>query len=183
MTHPWHDVTPGLSLPAEFMAVIEIPRGSNVKYELDKATGLLKLDRMLYSAVHYPANYGFIPQTLAEDDDPLDVLVLCQEAVDPLTLVRSRAIGLMTMVDSGKKDHKILAVALDDPEYNGFREASQLPMHRLTMLRRFFQDYKALEGKSVEVDEFQPADFALPIVEDALQRYSTERRKGFVGRK
>jgi inorganic pyrophosphatase len=179
MTHPWHDVTPGLKLPTEFITVIEIPRGSSVKYELDKSTGLLRLDRMLYSSVHYPANYGFIPQTYAEDDDPLDVLVLCQEPVDPLTLVRARAIGLMTMVDSGKKDHKILAVALDDPEFNSFEEASELPMHRLQMLRRFFQDYKVLEGKQVEVDDLQPAAFALPVIEDALQRYSQERRKGF----
>jgi inorganic pyrophosphatase len=179
MTHPWHDVTPGLDLPYEFMALIEIPRGSSIKYELDKTTGLLRVDRMLYSAVHYPANYGFIPQTYAEDDDPLDVLVLCQEAVHPLTLVRARAIGLMTMVDSGKKDHKILAVALDDPEFNGFREASELPAHRLTMLRRFFQDYKTLEGKTVEVDDFQPAGFAAPIIEHALDRYSALRRKGF----
>jgi inorganic pyrophosphatase len=179
MTHAWHDVTPGLRLPLEFTAVIEIPRGSNVKYELDKATGLLRLDRVLYSAVHYPANYGFIPQTLAEDDDPLDVLVLCQEAVDPLTLVKARAIGLMTMVDSGKKDHKILAVAIDDPEFNAFREASELPIHRLTMLRRFFQDYKTLEGKQVEVDDFQPSAFATPIIEDALERYSNERHHGF----
>jgi inorganic pyrophosphatase len=179
MTHPWHDVTPGLHLPDEFTAVIEIPLGSSVKYELDKVTGLLKLDRILYSAVYYPANYGFIPQTLAEDDDPLDVLVLCQEAVNPLTLVRARVIGLMTMVDSGKKDHKLLAVAIDDPEFNSFREASELPSHRLTMLRRFFQDYKTLEGKSVEVDDFQPAAFALPIIDDALQRYSEHRRHGF----
>jgi len=179
MTHPWHDVTPGLNLPYEFMSLIEIPRGSSLKYELDKATGLLRLDRVLYSAVFYPANYGFIPQTYAEDDDPLDVLVLCQEAVAPLTLVRSRAIGLMTMVDSGKKDHKILAVAMDDPEFNSFREASELPMHRLHMLRRFFQDYKTLEGKSVEVDDFQPAEFAVPIIEAALDRYSAERRHGF----
>jgi inorganic pyrophosphatase len=164
MSHPWHDVTPGDKLPSEFVVVVEIPNGSRVKYELDKKTGLLKLDRILYSAVHYPANYGFIPQTYAEDDDPLDVLVLCQEAVAPLTLVRSRAIGLMTMVDSGKKDHKILAVAMDDPEFNGFREASELPEHRLTMLRRFFLDYKTLEGKSVEVDDFQPAAFAMPIL-------------------
>src|SRR3970040_2105124 len=110
--HAWHDVTPGLKLPDEFLAVIEIPSGSSIKYELDKQTGLLKLDRILYSAVHYPANYGFIPQTLAEDDDPLDVLVLCQEPVVPLTLVSARTIGLMTMIDSGKKDHKILAVAM-----------------------------------------------------------------------
>ncbi len=182
MTHAWHDVIPGVKLPREFTAVIEIPRGSKVKYELDKATGLLKMDRMLYSSVHYPANYGFIPQTLAEDDDPLDVLVLCQEAVDPLTLVNARAIGLMTMIDSGKKDHKILAVATDDPEYAAFLEASEMPLHRLSQLRRFFQDYKMLEGKQVEVDEFQSADFALPVIEEALERYSAERRRGFIKR-
>ena len=155
MIHPWHDVTPGEHLPSEFNALVEIPMGSSVKYELDKKTGLLRLDRVLYSAVYYPANYGFIPQTYAEDDDPLDVLVLCQEPLSPLTLVSARAIGLMTMVDGGKRDHKILAVAVDDPEFNSFREARELPPHRLTMLRRFFQDYKQLEGKSVEVDEFQ----------------------------
>ncbi len=182
MTHAWHDVIPGERLPSEFTAVIEIPTGSSVKYELDKATGLIKLDRVLYSAVHYPANYGFIPQTLAEDDDPLDVLVLCQEAVIPLTLVQARAIGLMTMVDSGKRDHKILAVAINDPEFNGFHEASELPPHRLALLRRFFQDYKTLEGKAVEVDEFQPAKTAHPIIEDALERYSSHRRRGFGGK-
>ena len=179
MTHAWHDVTPGEHLPAEFTAVIEIPMGSSVKYELDKETGMLRLDRILYSAVFYPANYGFIPQTLAEDDDPLDVLVLCQEAVGPLTLVQARAIGLMTMVDSGKKDHKVLAVATHDPEYAGFREASDLPAHRLSMLRRFFQDYKTLEGKAVEVEEMEPAALALPIIEVALSRYSAQRRRGF----
>src|SRR5580693_2892003 len=163
MTHAWHDVTPGENLPSEFTAVIEIPMGSSVKYELDKRTGLLRLDRVLYSAVYYPANYGFIPQTYAEDDDPLDVLVLCQEAVAPLTLVAARVIGLMTMVDSGKRDHKILAVAVHDPEYNGFQEAKELPAHRLSMLRRFFQDYKTLEGKTVEVDDFQPAAAAMPV--------------------
>src|SRR5437868_5243516 len=136
MTHAWHDVTPGVRLPGEFLAVIEIPMGSSVKYELDKATGMLRVDRILYSAVYYPANYGFIPQTLAEDDDPLDVLVLCQEPVAPLTLVSARTIGLMTMIDSGKKDHKILAVAVDDPEYNGFHDTSELPPHRRNMLRR-----------------------------------------------
>src|SRR5215468_6745410 len=120
--HPWHEITPGESLPGEFNAVIEIPMGSSVKYELDKRTGMLKLDRVLYSAVYYPANYGFIPQTLAEDDDPLDVLVLCQEAVAPLTLMKARAIGLMTMIDTGKRDHKILAVALDDPEYQAIED-------------------------------------------------------------
>ena len=151
-----------------------------MKYELDKASGLIKLDRVLYSAVYYPANYGFIPQTYAEDDDPLDVLVLCQEAVAPLTLVASRVIGLMTMIDSGKKDHKIIAVALDDPEYNGYRDASELPAHRLHMVRRFFQDYKLLEGKAVEVDEIQPAETAKPVIEDGLHRYSIKRRRGFM---
>lgn len=179
MTHAWHDVIPGIRLPSEFTAVIEIPLGSSVKYELDKATGLIKLDRILYSAVYYPANYGFIPQTLAEDDDPLDVLVMCQEPVVPLTLLNARAIGLMTMIDMGKKDHKILAVAVDDPEYHDLLEAKELPGHRLTMLRRFFQDYKMLEGKAVEVDDFQSAEHAFPIINEALERYSAQRRRGF----
>lgn len=171
LAHPWHDVSPGDDLPMEFNAVVEIPKGSNVKYELDKETGLLRLDRVLHSAVYYPANYGFIPRTLADDDDPLDVLVLCQEEVMPLTLVRARAIGMMVMIDGGKRDEKILAVAIDDPEYAGFRETFQLPAHRLRMLRRFFQDYKTLEAKSVEVDEFQPAAMAVPVIQEALERY------------
>jgi inorganic pyrophosphatase len=181
MIHPWHDVTPGEDLPHEFQTIIEIPFGSSVKYELDKQSGLIKLDRVLYSAVYYPANYGFIPQTLAEDDDPMDVLVLCQEAVTPLTLMHARAIGLMTMIDGGKKDHKVIAVATQDPEFSAYREAAEMPAHRLTMLRRFFQDYKLLEGKQVEVDEIQPAEKAYPIIEDALARYSQQRRKGFHG--
>jgi len=182
MTHAWHDVTPGENLPLEFTTVIEIPMGSSVKYELDKQTGLLKVDRILYSAVYYPANYGFIPQTYAEDDDPLDVLVLCQEPVAPLTLVQARVVGLMTMIDMGKKDHKILAVASHDPEYTGLVQFDELPVHRLSMLRRFFQDYKMLEGKSVAVDEFQPVEKALPIIETALEEYSTRRRRGFIER-
>ena len=177
--NPWHDVTPGIELPAEFVSVIEIPMGSSVKYEMDKETGLLKLDRILYSAVYYPANYGFIPQTLAEDDDPLDVLVLCQEPVAPRTLVASRAIGVMTMIDQGKPDHKILAVATDDPEYNSYTEAAQLPAHRLAMLQRFFKDYTMLEHREVQVDEFKAAADAFPVIEDALQRYEHGRRHGF----
>jgi inorganic pyrophosphatase len=179
MTHAWHDVTPGANLPTVFTAVVEIPMGSSVKYELDKETGLLRVDRVLYSAVYYPANYGFIPQTLAEDDDPLDVLVLCQESLAPLTLVSARSIGLMTMVDSGKRDHKVLAVAIGDPEYNIVVEAAALPPHRLSMLRRFFQDYKKLEGKTVEVDEFEPHAASLPVIDEALTRYSEMRRRGF----
>jgi inorganic pyrophosphatase len=180
MAHPWHDVTPGENLPGQFVVVVEISARSSVKYELDKKTGLLKLDRILYSAVHYPANYGFIPQTYAEDDDPLDALVLCQEPIAPLTLVQARAIGMMTMVDSGKNDHKILAVAIHDPEYNSFQEAAELPPHRLAMAARFFQDYKKLERKDVEVGDFTPAATAFPIIEQALERYSEKRRRGYV---
>jgi len=182
MIHPWHDVTPGSRLPAEFYSVIEIPFGSRVKYELDKASGLIKLDRLLYSAVYYPANYGFIPQTLAEDDDPLDVLVLCQEEVVPLTLIHARTVGLMTMIDAGKKDHKIIAVATEDPEFNSYREVYEMPAHRLLTLRRFFQDYKQLEGKLVEVDDIRPTAEAFPIILDAVQRYGEQRLKGFASR-
>jgi inorganic pyrophosphatase len=173
MSHPWHDVVPGKNLSEQFISVIEIPMGSSVKYELDKPTGLLRLDRVLYSAVFYPANYGFIPRTLAEDDDPLDVLVLCQEPVAPLTLLNARAIGLMTMLDSGKRDHKILAVAVNDPEYADVRELDGLPSHRLRMLRRFFQDYKVLERKAVEVEEFDHAEAALKVIQDSLARYES----------
>lgn len=132
---------------------------------------MIRLDRVLYSAVYYPANYGFIPRTLAEDGDPLDVLILCQEAVVPLTLIEARTIGLMTMLDSGKKDHKIIAVATKDPEYNSYREGRQLPKHRLAMLRRFFEDYKLLEKKAVAVDAILPAADAYPVIDSALKRY------------
>ncbi len=179
MIHAWHDITPGENIPHEFNAVIEIPFGSSVKYELDKSSGLIKLDRILYSAVYYPANYGFIPQTLAEDDDPLDVLVFCQEPVVPLTIIQARTVGLMTMIDGGKKDHKIIAIASKDPEFNSYTDAQEMPPHRLMMLRRFFQDYKLLEGKAVEVDEVQPPEDAYPVIEAALANYSKQRRKGF----
>ena len=174
MTHPWHDLSPGDHVPRQFNAVIEIPLGSNIKYELDKGSGLIRMDRVLYSAVFYPANYGFIPRTLAEDHDPLDVLVLCQYPVVPLTVMHARAIGLMTMIDSGEQDHKIIAVATADPEYNSYHEASELPPHRLIMVRRFFQDYKQLERKAVEVDEILPAAAAYPIIEDALTQYASK---------
>ena len=179
MIHPWHDVTPGRDIPKEFETVIEIPFGSSVKYELDKASGLIRLDRMLFSAVYYPANYGFIPQTLAEDDDPLDVLVLCKEKVVPLALIHSRPIGLMIMLDEGKRDHKIIAVATEDPEYNHYTDVSQLPPHRVKQIRRFFEDYKIMENKAVAVDEIQPAEASYPVIEDALARYSRHRRGGF----
>ena len=176
--HPWHDLDPGKQIPKEFDAVIEIPLGSNVKYELDKNTGMLRMDRVLYSAVYYPANYGFIPRTLSEDDDALDVLVLCQEPVAPLTILHARAIGMITMIDSGIDDHKIIAVATADPEYSSYREASELPPHRLSMVRRFFQDYKKLENKTVEVNSIEPAEMAYPIIERAFADYQAAHGSG-----
>jgi inorganic pyrophosphatase len=175
MLHAWHDVSPGDELPRDFQAVIEIPLGSNVKYELDKPTGLLRVDRIIHSAVFYPANYGFIPQTYAEDNDPLDVLVLCQEPVEPLSLIKARAIGLMTMIDSGASDDKIIAVATNDPEFSGYVEAKELPPHRLLVLKRFFQDYKQLEGKQVQVEDIHPAYAAVNVIEKALARYKANR--------
>lgn len=177
MLHPWHDVSPGKELPRDFQAVIEIPLGSNVKYELDKPTGLLKVDRIIHSAVYYPANYGFIPQTYAEDNDPLDVLVLCQEAVQPLALIKARAIGLMTMIDGGASDDKVIAVATNDPEFNHYVEANELPSHRLLVLKRFFQDYKQLEGKQVQVEDIRPAYAAINVIEKALASYQKNREK------
>jgi inorganic pyrophosphatase len=175
--HPWHDVSPGTELPRDFQALIEIPLGSNVKYELDKPTGLLRVDRIIHSAVFYPANYGFIPQTYAEDNDPLDVLVLCQEPVQPLALIKARAIGVMTMIDSGAVDDKIIAVATNDPEFSNYIEARDLPSHRLLVLKRFFQDYKQLEGKQVQVEDIRPAYAAMAAIEKALGRYQDLKDK------
>jgi len=181
MVHPWHDVSPGKEVPRDFQAVIEIPLGSNLKYELDKPTGLIKVDRVIHSAVFYPANYGFIPQTYAEDNDPLDVLVLCQEAVQPLALIKARAIGVMTMVDSGATDDKIIAVATNDAEFSEYLEARDLPGHRLLVLKRFFQDYKQLEGKQVQVEEIRPAYAAISVIEQSLARYQQHREELLAG--
>jgi inorganic pyrophosphatase len=181
MIHPWHHVTPAIEehpLPGHFKAIVEIPRGSNLKYELDKSTGMLKLDRVLSSAVFYPANYGFIPQTLAEDHDPLDVLVYCTEPIPPMTICQARAVGLMSMIDQGDPDHKIIAVLCQDPIYSEFHRASDFPKHIFKMLRRFFEDYKMLEGKEVAVDEILPAEAAHAIIEDSLARYEKVRRTG-----
>src|SRR5580700_1621032 len=177
MLHAWHDVSPGNELPRDFQAVIEIPLGSNVKYELDKPSGLLKVDRIIHSAVFYPANYGFIPQTYAEDNDTLDVLVLCQEPGQPLALIKARDIGLMSMIDSGASDDKIIAVATGDPEFSDYLEARDLPPHRLLVLKRFFQDYKQLEGKQVQVEDIKPAYAALTIIEKSLARYQELKEK------
>ena len=181
MIHPWHDVRPGiqnLNLPQNFRAIIEIPKGSSNKYELDKNTGMLRLDRVLSSAVYYPASYGFVPQTYAEDNDPLDVLVFCTETIPPLCICEARAIGVMTMLDEGQPDHKIISVLINDPEFEDFHSIADFPKHTFKMLKRFFEDYKNLEGKAVEVDEIQPVERAHEIIEDSLQRYSEARRSG-----
>ncbi|MEK7468149.1 MAG: inorganic diphosphatase [Planctomycetota bacterium] len=174
MAHPWHDVPIGKDAPETFLAVVEIPKGDKVKYELHKETGLLFVDRVLYSSVVYPANYGFIPQTLGDDDDPLDVLVLMQEPVAPLSLLRVRPIGMMAMLDEGKGDEKVICVHLDDPEYNSYADIGELRGHRLLELRRFFEDYKKLEHKEVKVREFLGPEQAKEAVRQAMALY---RRK------
>ncbi len=177
MTHAWHDVHIGDQVPGEFPAVIEIPKGSKVKYELDKETGLIRVDRVLYSSVIYPANYGFIPQTLGDDHDPLDVLVLMQEPVYPLTILRVKPIGMMTMLDQGENDEKIICIHLDDPEYRSYGHISELPGHRLEELRRFFEDYKKLEHKEVLVQDFLGPEEAGKAVQHSASLY----RKLFSG--
>lgn len=181
MIHAWHDVTPaieGFSLPQHVKAIIEIPKGSSNKYELDKGSGLLRLDRVLASAVYYPANYGFIPQTYAEDGDPLDILVFCTEAIPSLCICDARVVGLMTMIDGGEADHKVISVLVNDPQYAEYTKASNFPGHTFRMLKRFFEDYKMLEDKEVEVDEIMPAEAAHAVIELALARYSTARQRG-----
>ena len=184
MMHAWHDVTPsveGRAFPQHVRVIIEIPKGSSNKYELDKKSGMLKLDRVLSSAVYYPANYGFIPQTMAEDDDPLDILVFCTEKVPPLVVCSARVVGMMTMIDDGQPDHKIIAVLCDDPEFAEYQKASDFPGHKFRMLKRFFEDYKILENKAVEVDEIMPAEAAHAVIEDSLARYSKMRQRGTIG--
>jgi inorganic pyrophosphatase len=174
MTHPWHDVSVGPDAPETFNALIEIPKGSKVKYELDKETGLLMVDRILYASIHYPANYGFIPRTLGDDGDPLDVLVLMQEQVVPLSLLAVRPVGMMHMVDDGEDDEKIICVHLDDPEYRSYDHYKQLPEHRLDELRSFFEDYKKLEDKEVDVSDFDEPEQAIETVKNAMKLYDEE---------
>jgi inorganic pyrophosphatase len=175
--HPWHDTyVDDAVIAAAFPVIIEIPKGSTNKYELDKETGLLRLDRVLYSAVYYPADYGFIPRTYCDDGDPLDALVLGQEPVFPLTIVEARAIGVVRMRDEKGIDDKIVAVSVRDPSFADFQDKSQLPAHVLRQVRRFFADYPVLENKQVVVEELLgPAD-AVAIIADALELYRRLRR-------
>lgn len=180
MAHPWHDLPNNPDTAhVEFNVVIEIPRGSKIKYELDKPTGLLKVDRVLYSAVFYPCNYGFLPRSYCGDGDPLDVLVLGYEPVVPLAILRARAIGVMRMRDQGESDDKIIAVHTQDPAVSGYRDISELQEHTLREIERFFKDYKALEGKSagIEIEPIAGAEQANKVVLEALAMYRREESR------
>ncbi|KAM3405469.1 hypothetical protein ACQJBY_008135 [Aegilops geniculata] len=170
--HSWHDLEIGPEAPQIFNVVVEITKGSKVKYELDKKTGMIKVDRILYSSVVYPHNYGFVPRTLCEDGDPLDVLVLMQEPVIPGCFLRAKAIGLMPMIDQGEKDDKIIAVCVDDPEYRHFNDLKELSPHRLAEIRRFFEDYKKNENKEVAVNDFLPSNTAQVAVQHSMDLYA-----------
>ena len=175
--HPWHDTyLDDTTVATDFPVIIEIPKGSTNKYELDKETGLLRLDRVLYSAVHYPADYGFVPQTFCDDGDPLDVLVLGQEPVYPLTIVEARAIGVMRMRDDKGIDDKIIAISVRDPAFADYTDHAQLPAHVLRQMRRFFEDYKVLERKQVVIEGLLGPAQALDIIRDALEMYRKLRR-------
>lgn len=175
--HPWHAVSPGEGVPEQVTAVIEISQGSQCKYEIDKKTGLLKLDRVIYSSFHYPVNYGFIPQTLGEDGDPLDILVLCSQEIRPLTLVQATIIGNMQMIDSGEKDDKIIAVATHDPSVNHYKNIEDLPRHFILVLKNYFEQYKALEDKVVLIDDFQSREAAYDIVKKDIEAYGEKYLK------
>ena len=169
--HPWHDVTPGDRAPEIVNGIIEIPKSSRAKYELDKPSGLLKLDRVIYSSVYYPANYGFIPQSYGKDGDPLDILVLSQIAVQPLCLLSAKVIGVMRMLDQGESDDKIIAVAEDDTSVNYMDEINQLPQSFFDEIAHFFEEYKRLERKEVVVEDFQDKKTAMAIVQEAIDDY------------
>lgn len=170
--HPWHGATAGTDTPNKVNAIIEISKGSKCKYEIDKATGLLKLDRVIYSSFHYPMNYGFIPQTLGEDNDPLDILVLCSESIQPLCLVKATVIGNMQMIDNGEKDDKIIAVATHDPSVNHVKDVETLSNHFIATLQNFFEQYKVLEKKKVIIDQFQPREKAYEVINDSIALYN-----------
>ncbi len=167
----WHDISSSRITRKAFDAVIEISKGSKMKYELDKETGLLKLDRVLHTSTHYPANYGFIPKTYADDNDPLDVLVLCSEKIEPMALVRCYPIGVISMVDNGAPDDKIIAIPFGDPTYNGYKDISQLPSHVFDEMIHFFKVYKMLENKETAIDEAKGVLAAVDIIDSCIENY------------
>ena len=167
----WHDMNPDAIRENDFVAVVEIPKGSKNKYELDKETGFLKLDRTLYTATHYPANYGFIPRTYADDNDPLDVMIICSEPIHPMTLVRCYPVGVISMLDDGKKDEKIIAIPFSDPVYNGYRSVYNLPKHIHDEMGHFFSVYKTLEKKQTVVDEVGDFTEAIEVIRYAIENY------------
>lgn len=171
MSNIWHDISPSRITKNDFIAVIEIEKGSKKKYELDKETGHLILDRILYTSTHYPANYGLIPRTYADDGDPLDVLLLCSEVIQPLSLVRCYPIGVITMKDQGRLDEKIIAIPFHDPTYNTYHDVSELPSHIFTEMSHFFSVYKNLEGKETVVDELEGAEAAKAVIQKCLDAY------------
>lgn len=175
--HPWHGVHFGDQAPRIVNAVIEIPQGSRTKYEIDKPTGLLKLDRVIYSSFHYPSNYGFIPQTYGDDKDPLDILVLSGQIIQPLCIVEAKVIGVMQMIDGGDADDKIIAVAAHDKSINYINNIEELPKHFFDELRHFFEEYKTLENKTVQVEDYGDKATALKIVEEAIQSYKDNFKK------
>jgi inorganic pyrophosphatase len=177
VNHPWHGAHYGEKAPGIVNALIEIPQGSRAKYEVDKPTGLLRLDRVIYSSFQYPVNYGFIPQTLGQDGDPLDILVLCSQSIQSLCLVEAKVIGNMQMIDQGQMDDKIIAVAAKDPSVNHISRMEELPHHFLLELRNFFEQYKVLENKKVEIDNFQDQYIAGRIITDAIELYRDTFKK------
>ena len=177
VNHPWHGTHYGDKAPRQVNALIEIPQGSRAKYEVDKTTGLLRLDRVIYSSFHYPVNYGFIPQSLGQDGDPLDILVLCSQSIQSLCLVEANVIGNMQMIDSGQVDDKIIAVAAKDPSVGHYQKMEDLPNHFLLELRNFFEQYKVLENKKVAIDNFQDAATACKIILSAIDLYREQFKR------
>ena len=171
MSNIWHDISPKRITPEDFVAVVEIKKGSKKKYELDKETGMLMLDRVLYTSTHYPTNYGFIPRSFGDDGDPLDVLILCSEELEPLTLVRCYPIGYFSMLDSGKNDEKIIAIPFADPTYNMYKDISELPQHIFDEMIHFFSVYKALENKETVAGEVNSHEAAIKVIDEALDNY------------